>query len=277
MRKNNILKNHFFAGLLIVLSFLMSSRYLMGQVETEKTLPSQPLRMMCYNIRTARGLDGVQDYDRIAMIIKNQNPDVVAIQELDRNNDRSNNDDIISELANRTQMKASFAGAISYRGGEYGVGILSQKEPLQTRQIALPGSEEKRTLLIAEFDCYIFCCTHLSLTQKDRIASVEIINQALKNEKKPIFIAGDFNAEPTSQTMMYFQQNWNVLSKEEPGFPADNPNICIDFILGKDPSGKNNVNSDSWKKGILEQKVLKESVASDHRPIIVEFDLSQLN
>ena len=36
--------------------------------------------------------------------------------------------------------------------------------------------EEARALIMAEFDNYIYCCTHLSLTEEDRMASLELIN-----------------------------------------------------------------------------------------------------
>lgn len=257
-------------GFIFVLFMIFSSKTIIAQ-ELEK-----PLRLMSYNIRTARGMDNIQDYDRIAAIINSKKPDVVAIQELDMKNERSQNDDILAELANRTDMNASFSGAISFRGGEYGIGILSKEKPLQLRRLPLPGSEEKRTFLIAEFENYIFCCTHFSLTEADRQTSVQLIQNELKNETKITFLAGDFNAKPESPTILSLTQNCVNLTGENPTYSADKPNICIDFIFGMDPTGNQSTDNPNWQTGILQSEVLNEPLASDHLPIFVEFNLSAL-
>ena len=41
------------------------------------------LRIMSYNIHNGIGMDGKVDYARIANVISDVNPDVVALQELD--------------------------------------------------------------------------------------------------------------------------------------------------------------------------------------------------
>lgn len=51
---------------------------------------------------------------------------------------------------------------------------------------------------MAEFDNYIYCCTHLSLTEEDRMASLKLIKDFAAAHKKPFFLAGDLNAEPES-------------------------------------------------------------------------------
>ena len=48
------------------------------------------LKVMTYNIRNGNGMDKVCSYERIADVILKQDPDVVAIQELDSMTMRSN-------------------------------------------------------------------------------------------------------------------------------------------------------------------------------------------
>ncbi|MBO7248816.1 MAG: endonuclease, partial [Bacteroidales bacterium] len=117
------------------------------------------VKMMSYNVRSAKGMDGERDYQRIANIIRNAAPDVVAVQELDSMTLRSNNIYVLGEIAHRAQMHPTYLPAIDFDGGKYGIGILSREVPLRTDGIALPGREEKRALLIAEFERYIFACT----------------------------------------------------------------------------------------------------------------------
>ncbi|MFO7724354.1 MAG: hypothetical protein R6V45_02295 [Oceanipulchritudo sp.] len=42
------------------------------------------IRILTYNIRNCRGMDGKVDFDRIAGVIDSINPDYVALQEVDR-------------------------------------------------------------------------------------------------------------------------------------------------------------------------------------------------
>ena len=153
------------------------------------------LRLMTYNVRNANGMDGICNYQRVANVINNARPDIVAIQELDSMTARSNRTDVLKELAERTQLHPCFAPAIDYDGGKYGIGILSKETPLRVQTFALPGREEARTLLVAEFPEYVFACTHLSLTEEDRMKSLEILKSVAANTRKPFFLAGDFNSD----------------------------------------------------------------------------------
>lgn len=145
---------------------LISAILLIVPVQAQRTL-----RLMTYNIKNATGMDGVCDFQRIANVINNASPDVVAVQEVDSVTNRSNQKYVLGEIAERTQMYACFAPAIDYDGGKYGIGLLSKKAPLHLQAIALPGREEARALILAEFEDYIYCCTHLSLTEEDRMKS----------------------------------------------------------------------------------------------------------
>ena len=66
----------------------------------------------------------------------------------------------------------------------------SKEKPLGYRYLPLPGREEARALLVVEFEKYIYCCTHLSLTEEDRMLSLPVIRQVAASANKPFFIAG---------------------------------------------------------------------------------------
>ena len=82
------------------------------------------LKLMSYNVRNTKGMDGVRNYQRIANVIINESPDVVAIQELDSMTTRSEQKYVLGELAERTQMHGNYVPAISFQGGKYGIGIV---------------------------------------------------------------------------------------------------------------------------------------------------------
>lgn len=221
------------------------------------------LKLMTYNIRNATGMDGICNFQRIANVINNASPDVVAVQEVDSVTNRSNQKYVLGEIAERTQMHACFAPAIDFDGGKYGIGLLSKKAPIHLQTMALPGREEARTLILAEFEDYIYCCTHLSLTEEDRMKSLDILKAFAISYKKPLFLAGDMNAEPESDFIKELQKDFRILSDpKEYTFPAPEPEETLDYIV---VSERNN-----QRVSIASVQVLEEPIASDHRPIVIE-------
>lgn len=263
------------------------------------------VRIMSYNIRVGKGMDQVSDLERTASIINSQKPIdsdksissqkhidsakpidseksissqksnitqkslnreipfVVALQEVDSVTVRTGSINQIEELGRLTGMYEVFAGALDYSGGRYGVGMLSTEKPLSIKKIALPGREESRVLLIVEFENFVAASTHFSLTEEDRIASAQILNREAMLVNKPMFVAGDFNAEPQSQTIKLINNHFTTLSNDSMAtFPSNEPKVCIDYILGK--------NSESFSYKVLYSNVIPESMASDHRPIVVD-------
>ena len=219
------------------------------------------LKVMTYNIRNGNGMDEVCSYERIADVILKQNPDVVAIQELDSMTKRSNQTYVLGEVAKLTRMKDLYGPAINYNGGKYGVGILSKKHPLKVSQHPLPGRDEKRTILIAEFEDYIFSCTHLALTEDDRNLSLAIIDSIAASQNKPFIIAGDMNAEPGSDFVKGLQKNYHIFNNlKQPTWPASEPKEMIDYIAVWKDRSEGYVNVHTW--------VVDEPLASDHRPIM---------
>ncbi|WP_297181631.1 endonuclease/exonuclease/phosphatase family protein [uncultured Phocaeicola sp.] len=221
------------------------------------------LRLMTYNIKNANGMDNVCNFQRVANVINNACPDVVAIQEVDSVTNRSNQKYVLGEIAERTQMHAFFAPAIDYDGGKYGIGLLTRQAPIRVQSIPLPGREEERALVMAEFEDYIYCCTHLSLTEEDRMKSLEIIKAFATVGKKPFFLAGDMNAEPESEFIKGLQKDFQILSNtKQHTFPAPNPEKTIDYIVA--------LKQNAEGLAVTSSKVLNEPVASDHRPLIVD-------
>ena len=220
------------------------------------------LKVMSYNVRHCAGMDLVVDYDRTAAVIAQQQPDVVALQELDSMTGRSGQHDQLGELASRTQYYPVFGSAIDYDGGKYGVGILTREQPLSTRRIPLPG-EEPRVLLVVELKDYVMACIHLDLEEEQRLASVPLIVEEAQCWQKPFILAGDWNDAPDSQLLQEIKKYFTVNSGDQVTFPADSPQECLDYIA-------------SFKERpavTLEYNVIDEPEASDHRPILVSIQL----
>lgn len=221
------------------------------------------LKLMSYNIKNANGMDNVCNFQRIANVINNTSPDVVAIQEVDSMTNRSGQKYVLGEIAERTQMHGYFAPAIDYDGGKYGIGLLTKQVPLRLQSLPLPGREEARTLILAEFTDYIYCCTHMSLTEEDRMKSLELVKAFTSSSTKPLFLAGDMNAEPESGFIKKLQKDFQILSNpKQHTFPAPDPKETIDYIATLKQNAKG--------FAVISAKVINEPMASDHRPILVE-------
>ncbi len=120
-------------------------------------VPAQDyIKIMSYNVRNAKGMDNVMDCRRIARVIRNENPDLVAVQELDSMTQRYGQKYVLEEIAQYTDLHSAYFPAIDFDGGKYGIGILSKEKPLAVQGYPLPGAEEKRAILVAEFEDYVF-------------------------------------------------------------------------------------------------------------------------
>ena len=224
-------------------------------------------RVMSYNVRNCTGIDNIHSIERIAKIIGDARIEAVALQELDSMTMRYPGEDILSELAIQTGMHPTFGASIDFRGGKYGIGILTKEKPISWQRIPLPCRSEPRSLLIVELEHYYFCSTHLSLHAEDRLSSADIIFTELNKLNKPVIIAGDFNATPDEESIEQLSKDFHFASTPTKfTYPADQPEIEIDYI------------------GILQRHVTHIStnayvvdapVESDHRPLVGELKIKK--
>ena len=224
-----------------------------------------PVKLMSYNIRNGVGMDDVRNLNRTASVISRIAPDAVAVEEVDSMTNRSGSVYVLGDIAAKTDMHATYAPAINYDGGRYGIGLLSRTAPISVSRYPLPGREEERTLLVAEFPDYVYCVTHLSLTEDYRIASLPIILRAVDSFEKPVFLAGDFNAVPDEPFMSLLGQHFTILSTASPTYPADKPTDIIDYIIQLKQPGVQ-----PWT--VKSAEVVNAPAESDHRPITVTLD-----
>ena len=222
--------------------------------------------VLTYNIRNATTDDGQVDFDDVVRTIHQTDADFIAIQELDSITGRSKGKDVLRELAILSRYYPVYGSSIDYDGGKYGLGILSKQKPLAVRKIALPGREEARIMLVAEFQDIVLANTHLSLTDEDRMTSASLILAEAQSSTKPFLLAGDFNATPESDFIKQLEHDFTVLSpKDKYTYPAHSPKKCIDYIASYNGSGEPLV--------LRETKVLSRSRVSDHLPVLLRFQL----
>lgn len=259
------LKNHLLRGALALAACLFSASAAVGQTPDQK---ANQLKLMTYNVRHGEGMDGVTDFARIGEVIRKCGAQFVAVQEVDSVTGRSAGRDVLLELALESGLYPTFARAIPYDGGAYGVGILSAEKPVSVRRIPLPGCEERRVLLVAEFSRFVLACTHLSLTEADRLASLAIIKAEAARATKPFVLAGDWNSLPESDFLKAVSHDFTIVSTmKKSTFPADKPEECIDYIALYQAKSQPMVTRGSY--------VIDAPAASDHRPVTATLQFKQ--
>ena len=233
------------------------------------------VKILSYNIYHGATTRGDYNLDVIARVITDADPDLVALQEVDFNTNRSGHIDLATELGIRTHMAPLFGRAMYYDGGEYGEGILSKYTFIRTRNVPLPytpGNEPRTALeavvVLPSGDTIAFVGTHFDHLnpETDRVAQAEKVNDVFTSSPYPIILAGDLNAQPGSNPIKILEEIWSASYDKinpEPTFPSDAPGKTIDYVM--------HFPEERWKT--LEIKVICDSIASDHCAFLVTLKL----
>ena len=228
-------------------------------------------------------MDGRLSPARIARVIAQCDPDVVALQELDRRRPRSGSADQAHEIARDLEMQFHFHPAMRIEEEEYGDAILSRLPMRLVRAEALPGAPgaragEPRGAIWVAIEAYGLVIqvlnTHLGLGPRERMAQVGALLGpdwlAHPNCRRPVVLCGDFNALPLSRAHQRLAQHLRDAQREVEShrprktwfsrFPLGR--IDYVFVDGTLEVGEIEVpNSDLTR------------TASDHLPLLVELRL----
>lgn len=235
------------------------------------------ITVMSYNVKYCSPYNSsTPDVDAVAEIIKQAKPDIVFLQELDRNTTRSGKIDQLAQLSGKTNMPYTYYGkAIDYQGGESGVGILSRYSLSDPQTFRLPRVElgdtyvSYRILVRANITVnekkITIAGTHLELTQENRDLQVPEINRILSSSNYPTILAGDFNATPDNNTMQsFFGYGFKKTCTTGCNTITSNaPNREIDYIIYRP----------EVKFRIVSHDVI-QTLASDHLPIVSVLELN---
>ncbi|HRA89716.1 MAG TPA: endonuclease/exonuclease/phosphatase family protein, partial [Planctomycetaceae bacterium] len=179
-----------------------------------------------------------------------------------------------NELARLTGMQVVFGANIKLQSGHYGNVILSKFPIIRSRNHLLPCFDNGEQRGVLESDIALptgvslkFLATHFDYRPNDaeRLASAAAIQTLIQDpDERPALLAGDLNDTIGSPTLDFLLKEWSRTSDEvQPTIPVSKPAQQIDFVLFR-PAAR-------WH--VVESKVLDESVASDHRPILAVLEL----
>ncbi|WP_315320937.1 endonuclease/exonuclease/phosphatase family protein [Segatella oulorum] len=215
-------------------------------------------------------------------VIKALHPDVIAIQELDSACNERSQRYLLQEIqqAAGDDYNIVFGSAAPFDGGKIGCGVMYKKtlQPTAIRQVALPG-HEKRKLILISFPQFNFIGTHLDLETRHRQSSIDLLQHELPTlPNAPVFFAGDLNDSPMWKAEVSafpkLLQNFTILSATTGSLP-DEPNETIDYVLvDKAHQNKVEVKQTHVVKQLYMNGSVKETKAvSDHYPVFVDVKL----
>ncbi|MCP4885823.1 MAG: endonuclease [Planctomycetaceae bacterium] len=247
-----------------------------------KTAADDTFRVLCYNIHYGQGTDGKYDVERLANVINQTQPDLVALQEVDVGVKRSGRIHQARQLAEQTGMAVRFGPTQHFEGGLFGNAVLTRHQILDVAIHPLPYSEstpEKTTYPRAAIAVTIrapsgqplrLISTHFQHNvPEDRVAEAQAINGlfATDNEKIPTILAGDMNAQPQAEPIQILRKQWKVVLNDPPApsAPATTPRSRIDYIFYRP--------SNAFR--LIKTNVVNEPIASDHRPVFAELVLQK--
>lgn len=251
---------------------LLSIFFCLNLFDAKAQEQGQALKILSYNLRFGE----LASLEEFADFIKQVNPDMAALQEVDVNTFREiapsqNGKNFISELAYRTNMLSLYGKTILYKGGYYGIGILSKYPYILSKRVLLPfpdGSKEQRAMLMSEIELpngqiVLFVCTHLDYpTAEVRRTQIDFINEVLTNSEYPVILCGDFNAKPNYEEISKGMESWLQVSSNDFTVSAKNPKSKIDYIFCYP--------KERWE--IISTETPKIQL-SDHLPIVAEIRL----
>lgn len=256
----------------------------------------QRLRLVTFNIAHGRGLMPIQglttarkirsNLRKIARLLTELKPDIVAIQEIDEFSRWAGNFDHLEYLRDFTDFPHAVFGINNRREGlinlAYGNAFLS-KHPIVDSEAVVFGRSRvgEKGFLFAEFDVdgWSVPIVNLHLHYASRQRRFRQMNRLLAylSEKERLrpdrwdvspIVCGDFNnpgshrGDATSSLLshLYDYDDYTLHPRAGRTFPSPLPSRQLDFVFL--PPGCNDVQSDVIK-----------SVLSDHRPVLVEFSL----
>ena len=176
----------------------------------------------------------------VADIARRFKADIISLNEVDSCTVRTGKVNQIAELAAAMgEWNYSYAPAMPFNGGAYGVGVVSgpSLKMVRTDKVALPRGNgyEPRAMAVVEYKDFVVASVHLDLTPESRMGQAEVINDYFESHyadcKKPIFLAGDFNAAPDSELIAMMLESWELISSMNMSYPSHDPDRCIDYIF----------------------------------------------
>lgn len=240
----------------------------------------ETLRVMTYNIHSCVGTDGKLRVERIARVINQFDPDLIAVQEVDCHRLRTRHHDQAKLLADQLKMTHVFHAMFEEERERYGIAIFA-RFPFELVKSGFLTEANPRLLTEARGAIWVkvdfagkslhFINTHFGLgrderhRQADELLGPRWLGQVPDTE--PVVLCGDLNSNGRSGPYRKLRSRLLDVQREAPGhepqptFSSMLPLMRIDHIFV----------SPHFRVESVERPVTSVSrVASDHLPLGAE-------
>ena len=239
---------------------------------------------MTYNVHGCVGRDGVTSPERIADVIAASDPDVVAVQEVDVERQRTGGIHQPEAIAQRLGMRALFCCTLLHGLERYGHAILSRHPVELVAEGHLPTGHsptrrmEPRAALWAEVVLgglrLQVMATHLGLSRRERAAQTQrLCGPAWLQHPGwagARILCGDLNAVPSSHVYHQLLDGLQDVQRSVPRYraratwPMPRALLRIDHMF---------VSKELRVRQVDVPSTPLSRVASDHAPLVAEVDV----
>lgn len=230
----------------------------------------EDIRVVSYNIHHARGTDDKVSLNRVAAVLACSGGQIIGLQEVDKYLPRSHFSHQPRKLGLLLQKHWVFGPNLKWRPAQYGNAVLSRWPIVKWKQHMLPSTSEQRGIIEAVINInktipVAFFCTHLGLSQEERLKQTQVILDIISETNYPAILVGDFNDDRHSQEhaliSSVFQEATGTIGGLKT-FPSHQPKEQLDFIFV----------SPEWQ---VVSVFSVQSQASDHLAVVCDIRLQK--
>lgn len=196
-----------------------------------------------YNVHKCIGVDGRFDPERIARVIAEIGPDVIALQEADKRFGERHGLLDLPRLEQETGLVPVPLGNASRAHGWHGNVVLFRRGMVRdVHQVALPGLEP-RGALVVELDleggaALRIVAAHFGLLKRSRAQQARRLIEIMQSrDERPTLLLGDLNEWRLGarSSLKELGPAFHTLPVPVPSFPSGLPLLALDRIIANRP------------------------------------------
>ncbi len=244
------------------------------------------VRFLLYNIRYCAGTGAhfhmpfpcsgylrptQSNLERVTAFIRSLDPDIAGLVEVDGGSYRSGR-------INQAEYIAAALGQYHAYQSKYDERSLFQRVPVFNKQVNAFVTRDrihgqrfhyfeqgmKRLVIELELETLTIFLVHLSLTFRRRQSQLAELYRLVREVRKPVIVAGDFNAfwgDPEIRLFLAATGLQSANREGRPSFPSWNPRRQLDFVLHS-------------KKICVQSFTIPPVTYSDHLPLLCDFEVA---
>ncbi len=242
------------------------------------------IRVLTYNIHSCIGIDGKVRPERVARVINQFDPDVIAVQEVDAHRLRSGGHDQAQVIADHLRMTHVFHAMLEEKKERYGIAVFA-RYPFKLMKADYLTEADPRLFREARGAIWLrveppggrpfhFINTHFGLGRKERHRQVrELLGRHWLGgvaDEEPVILCGDLNSGPRSKVYRMLRERFLDVQHAAPGhrprctFSSVKPLLRLDHVFVSPHFEVEHVDLPDTPTAVM---------ASDHLPLFAKLTL----